>query len=89
MPKSFKQNVCASVVALTWAAMVAPAFAQAESDGENKDRDVIVVTAQKKAENVQDDSITFLEANSNLVGSFRSAFLLDPRTFGLSLRVGF
>jgi hypothetical protein len=24
-----------------------------------------------------------------LVGSFRSAFLLDPRTFGLSLRVGF
>lgn len=36
-----------------------------------------------------EDSITFLEANSNLVGSFRSAFLLDPRTFGLSLRVGF
>lgn len=36
-----------------------------------------------------DDSITFLEVNSNLVGSFRSAFLLDPRTFGLALRVGF
>lgn len=36
-----------------------------------------------------EDSITFLEANSNLVGSFRSAFLLDPRTFGVSLRVGF
>ncbi len=35
------------------------------------------------------DSITFLEANSNLVGSFRSAFLLDPRTYGVSLRVGF
>ena len=35
------------------------------------------------------DSITWLEVNSNLVGSFRSAFLLDPRTFGLSLRVGF
>ena len=35
------------------------------------------------------DSITWLEVNSNLVGSFRSAFLLDPRTFGLNLRVGF
>ncbi|MGP1354841.1 MAG: TonB-dependent receptor [Parasphingopyxis sp.] len=35
------------------------------------------------------DSITFLETNSNLVGSFRSAFLLDPRIFGASLRVGF
>jgi outer membrane receptor protein involved in Fe transport len=36
-----------------------------------------------------EDSITFLEANSNLVGSFRSAFLLDPRTFGVSLHLGF
>lgn len=36
-----------------------------------------------------EDSITWLEVNSNLVGSFRSAFLLDPRTFGLNLRVGF
>ncbi|WP_299329467.1 TonB-dependent receptor [Parasphingopyxis sp.] len=35
------------------------------------------------------DSITFLETNSNLVGSFRSAFLLDPRVFGASLQVGF
>jgi hypothetical protein len=35
------------------------------------------------------DSITWLEVNSELVGSFRSAFLLDPRTFGISLRVGF
>lgn len=35
------------------------------------------------------DSITFLETNSNLVGSFRSAFLLDPRIFGASVRVGF
>lgn len=38
---------------------------------------------------LNDDSITYLETNSNLVGSFRSAFLLDPRTFGLALRVGF
>ncbi|MEO1169475.1 MAG: TonB-dependent receptor [Pseudomonadota bacterium] len=37
----------------------------------------------------EQDSITFLETNSNLVGSFRSAFLLDPRIFGASLRVGF
>jgi outer membrane receptor protein involved in Fe transport len=36
-----------------------------------------------------EDSITFLETNSNLVGSFRSAFLLDPRRFGAALRVGF
>lgn len=36
-----------------------------------------------------EDSITFLETNSNLVGSFRSAFLLDPRIFGVALRVGF
>ena len=38
---------------------------------------------------LNEDSITFLEANSNLVGSFRSAFLLDPRIFGAALRVGF
>jgi outer membrane receptor protein involved in Fe transport len=38
---------------------------------------------------LNDDSITFLEANSNLVGSFRSAFLLDPRVFGAAMRVGF
>ncbi|QMW24225.1 TonB-dependent receptor [Sandaracinobacteroides saxicola] len=38
---------------------------------------------------LNDDAITFLETNSNLVGSFRSAFLLDPRTFGLALNVGF
>ena len=35
------------------------------------------------------DDITFLEVNSNLVGSFRSAFLIDPRIYGLALRVGF
>jgi outer membrane receptor protein involved in Fe transport len=38
---------------------------------------------------LDEDSITFLETNSNLVGSFRSAFLLDPRTFGIAVRVGF
>jgi hypothetical protein len=36
-----------------------------------------------------EDSITWLEVNSNLVGSFRSAFLLDPRVYGVNLRVGF
>ena len=35
------------------------------------------------------DSITFLEVNSNLAGSFRSAFLLDPRTVGVALHAGF
>ena len=40
--------------------------------------------------NVTDnDDITFLEVNSNLVGSFRSAFLIDPRIYGLAVRVGF
>lgn len=38
---------------------------------------------------LDNDDITFLETNSNLVGSFRSAFLLDPRTFGVAMRVGF
>jgi iron complex outermembrane recepter protein len=38
---------------------------------------------------LDEDSITFLETNSNLVGSFRSAFLLDPRIFGVSVRKGF
>lgn len=38
---------------------------------------------------LNEDSITFLETNSNLVGSFKSAFLLDPRIFGAALRVDF
>jgi outer membrane receptor protein involved in Fe transport len=38
---------------------------------------------------LNEDAITFLEANSELVGSFRSAFLLDPRIYGVALRVGF
>lgn len=51
------------------------------------DRDLSLTLFVKNVLN--EDSITFLEANSNLVGSFRSAFLLDPRIFGASLRVGF
>ncbi|GLQ21382.1 hypothetical protein GCM10007854_23370 [Algimonas porphyrae] len=38
---------------------------------------------------LDEDSITFLETNSNLVGSFKSAFLLDPRIFGAALHVDF
>jgi iron complex outermembrane receptor protein len=38
---------------------------------------------------LDDDSITFLETNSNLVGSFKSAFLIDPRIFGAALHVEF
>ena len=53
----------------------------------NSDRDWSLTAFVKNLAN--DDSITFLEVNSNLVGSFRSAFLLDPRTLGLALRVGF
>ena len=40
--------------------------------------------------NIQDeDSITHVETNSDLVGSFKSIFLLDPRTIGLSARYTF
>ncbi|USI76575.1 MULTISPECIES: TonB-dependent receptor [unclassified Sphingopyxis] len=53
----------------------------------NGDKDWSLTAFVKNLTN--EDSITFLEANSNLVGSFRSAFLLDPRTFGVSLHVGF
>lgn len=54
---------------------------------ENQERDLSLTLFVKNLLN--DDDITFLEANSNLVGSFRSAFLLDPRIFGASFRVGF
>jgi outer membrane receptor protein involved in Fe transport len=53
----------------------------------NDDLDLAVAVFVKNA--LDEDSITFLETNSNLVGSFRSAFLLDPRIFGVSLRKGF
>jgi outer membrane receptor protein involved in Fe transport len=53
----------------------------------NQERDWALTLFVKNLLN--DDDITFLEANSNLVGSFRSAFLLDPRIFGATLRVGF
>ena len=46
------------------------------------------LTAFVKNVTKQDD-ITFLEVNSELVGSFRSAFLIDPRIFGVALRVGY
>lgn len=51
------------------------------------DRDLSITAFVKNATN--EDSITFLETNSNLVGSFRSAFLLDPRIYGLAVRAGF
>lgn len=38
---------------------------------------------------LDENSITLLETNSNLVGSFKSAFLLDPRIFGAALHVDF
>ncbi|MBV7265257.1 TonB-dependent receptor [Erythrobacter ani] len=52
-----------------------------------KDRDWSVTGFVKNVTN--NDDITFLEVNSNLVGSFRSAFLIDPRIYGVALRVGF
>ena len=53
----------------------------------HRDRDLSVTGFVKNVTN--QDSITFLETNSNLVGSFRSAFLLDPRIYGLNVRLGF
>ncbi len=53
----------------------------------NSERDLSLSLFVKNLLN--EDSITFLEANSSLVGNFRSAFLLDPRIFGASLRLGF
>jgi outer membrane receptor protein involved in Fe transport len=51
------------------------------------ERDLALIFYVKNVQN--NDDITFLEVNSNLVGSFRSAFLLDPRVYGVNLRVGF
>ncbi len=53
----------------------------------NDARDLAVIFYVKNVQN--NDDITFLETNSNLVGSFRSAFLLDPRVYGVNVRVGF
>ncbi|MEM7665861.1 MAG: TonB-dependent receptor [Pseudomonadota bacterium] len=52
-----------------------------------EDRDWSLTAFVKNVTN--NDEITFLEVNSNLVGSFRSAFLIDPRIYGVALRVGF
>ncbi|MBD2842917.1 TonB-dependent receptor [Erythrobacter rubeus] len=52
-----------------------------------KDRDWSLTGFVKNVTN--NDDITFLEVNSNLVGSFRSAFLIDPRIYGVALRVGY
>ena len=51
------------------------------------ERDLALIFFVKNVQN--NDDITFLEVNSNLVGSFRSAFLLDPRVYGVNLRAGF
>lgn len=53
----------------------------------HQDRDLALIFFVKNVQN--NDDITFLEVNSNLVGSFRSAFLLDPRVYGVNVRVGF
>lgn len=50
-------------------------------------RDLSITAFVKNVAN--EDSITFLETNSNLAGSFRSAFLLDPRIYGVAIRAGF
>ena len=53
----------------------------------HEERDLALIVFVKNVQN--NDDITFLETNSNLVGSFRSAFLLDPRVYGVNLRAGF
>lgn len=51
------------------------------------DRDLSLTAFVKNVTN--NDDITFLEVNSELVSSFRSAFLIDPRIWGAALRFGF
>jgi len=67
MSKIKFQLMGASAVAIASVAFAAPAFAQAENNDSANDRDTIVVTAQKKAENVQDVpiAITALKAEQS------------------------
>lgn len=53
----------------------------------HSERDLALIAFVKNVQN--NDDITFLETNSSLVGNFRGAFLLDPRVYGVNLRVGF
>jgi outer membrane receptor protein involved in Fe transport len=64
MSRTVNKAIGVSVLAIAWAASAAPALAQT-SDGEQvSDRDTIVVTAQKKAENVQDVPIAITALNT-------------------------
>ncbi len=53
MSNTLKWTLGASVLALGWATMAAPALARATAANAEIDRDMIIVTAQKRAENVQ------------------------------------
>ena len=64
MSKIKFQLMGASAVAIASVAFAAPAFAQAENNDSANDRDTIVVTAQKKAENVQDVPIAITALNA-------------------------
>ena len=64
MSKIKFQLMGASAVVIASVAFAAPAFAQAENNDSANDRDTIVVTAQKKAENVQDVPIAITALNA-------------------------
>ncbi|MCZ8171430.1 MAG: hypothetical protein O9272_06795, partial [Brevundimonas sp.] len=64
MSKTLNKALGASVLAIAWAVSAAPALAQSESENQAEDRDTIVVTAQKKAENVQDVPIAITALNA-------------------------
>ena len=64
MSKIKFQLMDASALVIASVALAAPAFAQAENNDSANDRDTIVVTAQKKAENVQDVPIAITALNA-------------------------
>ena len=64
MSKTLNKALGVSVLAIAWAASAMPAFAQTAEEEQASDRDTIVVTAQKKAENVQDVPIAITALNA-------------------------
>ena len=68
MSKTHKRATGVSVLALSWVALATPVLdqtaAQTVTDELANDRDTIVVTAQKRAENLQDVPIAITALNA-------------------------
>ena len=70
MSKALRSTVGISVFAMGWAAAM-PALAQTLDEQQVEDRDTIIVTAQKKAENVQDVPIAITALNAAALDAAR------------------